>query len=35
VLYRGRLAAELSGEQLTEENILVAALGSTETGIRA
>jgi ribose transport system ATP-binding protein len=32
VLYRGRLAAELSREQLTEENILVAALGTTPTG---
>jgi ribose transport system ATP-binding protein len=35
VLYRGRLAAELTGEQLTEQNILIAALGSVETGIRA
>jgi ribose transport system ATP-binding protein len=34
VLYRGRLAAELSREQLTEQNILVAALGAAGTGIR-
>ena len=32
VLYRGRLAAELSREQLTEENILVAALGTAQAG---
>jgi ribose transport system ATP-binding protein len=35
VLYRGHLAAELSREQLTEQNILIAALGAAETGIRA
>jgi ribose transport system ATP-binding protein len=32
VLYRGRLAAELSREQLTEENILIAALGTARAG---
>ena len=32
VLYRGRLAAELPREQLTEENILIAALGNAGTG---
>ena len=32
VLYRGRIAAELSREQLTEENILTAALGNAGTG---
>ena len=31
VLYRGRLASELSGEKLTEENILLSALGGSET----
>jgi hypothetical protein len=34
VLYRGRLAAELSREQLTEQNILIAALGAAGTGMR-
>ncbi len=35
VLYSGRLAAELSSEQLTEENILVAALGGAQPGARS
>jgi len=30
ILYRGRLATELPREQLTEENILIAALGNAE-----
>jgi ribose transport system ATP-binding protein len=34
VLYRGRLGAELSREQLTEENILIAALGASQAGAR-
>ena len=32
VLYRGRLAADLPRERLSEENILVAALGSAGSG---
>ena len=32
VLYRGRLAADLPRERLTEENILVAALGNAGSG---
>jgi ribose transport system ATP-binding protein len=32
VLYRGRLVAELPREQLSEENILIAALGNAGTG---
>jgi len=35
VLYRGRLGAELSREQLTEENILIAALGASQAGARS
>jgi ribose transport system ATP-binding protein len=31
VLYRGQVASELSGEKLTEENILLSALGGSET----
>ena len=34
VLYRGRLGAELSREQLTEEKILIAALGASQAGAR-
>jgi ribose transport system ATP-binding protein len=35
VLYRGRLGAELHREQLTEENILIAALGASQAGVRS
>jgi ribose transport system ATP-binding protein len=35
VLYRGRLGAELTREQLTEENILIAALGASQAGARS
>ncbi len=35
VLYRGRLAVELPCEQLTEENILVAALGGAQPGAKS